>query len=300
MADRSNPYFQSNYFGAPEQALTDSLTVESIQIHGIGVKYIPREEVAMDDLFGEDKLSKFRVVYDIEMYIKSFEQFGGDGDFLSKFGLEIRDELILQVSKTRWTEEVQIAASSSPTPPYLLPARPREGDLIFFPFSNRLFEISFVEHEEVFYQVGKLFTYELRCKLFEYSSQQFDTGVESIDAIEDFAQQIELNLASGTGNFQVGELAYQGPQMEPTASGTVVSWEAPKLIVKLTKGEFGYGTPITGETSNAIWSYIDEPVGEVKFQNRNVADTPTNNKTVASEYDGFDIDSEINELSRLR
>jgi hypothetical protein len=193
MVNKANPYFQSNYFGAEEQTLADALTIESIQIHGIGVKYIPREDVALDELYGEDKLSTFNDVFEIEMYIKNFEQFGGDGDFLSKFGLEIRDEVILQVSKTRWEED--IANGSPPIP------RPREGDLIYFPFSDRLFEIHFVEHEEVFYQLGKLFTYEMRCKLFEYSSQRFDTGLEEIDKVEDYANQTILTLDTGTGDY---------------------------------------------------------------------------------------------------
>lgn len=196
MANKSNQYFQSNYFGAEEQALVDSLTIESIQIHGIGVKYIPRVDVALDELFGEDQLSSFNEVFEIEMYIKNFEQFGGDGDFLSKFGLEIRDEVILQVSKTRWEEDITNGSPPNPELP-----RPREGDLIYFPFSGRLFEIHFVEHEDVFYQLGKLYTYEIRCKLFEYSSQQFNTSDPDIDKIEDYTQQTLLILDTGTGDY---------------------------------------------------------------------------------------------------
>lgn len=298
MADKSNVYFQSNYFGVEEQALADSLTVESLQIHGIGVKYIPREEVAMDHLFGEDKLSAFNQTFDIEMYIKSFEQFGGDGDFLSKFGLEIRDELILQVSKTRWQEEVADSIAASPALPITLPARPREGDLIYFPFSKRLFEISFVEHEEVFYQLGKLFTYELRCKLFEYSSQQFDTGIPEIDRTESLVsmQTHSYNLVSGLGDYTIGEIVYQGADIEcATATGEVVGWDSGTntLIIKTLTGEFSYNEPIVGVDSGADWSFDD--AGDVVAVK---VDPIADNKRVEDEYEQFDIDTEQNQLTK--
>jgi hypothetical protein len=287
MVNKANPYFQSNYFGAEEQTLADALTIESIQIHGIGVKYIPREDVALDELYGEDKLSAFNDVFEIEMYIKNFEQFGGDGDFLSKFGLEIRDEVILQVSKTRWEED--IANGSPPIP------RPREGDLIYFPFSDRLFEIHFVEHEEVFYQLGKLFTYEMRCKLFEYSSQRFDTGLEEIDKVEDYANQTILTLDTGTLDYTVGEQVYQGASLATsTASGEVISWNSgtKELVVGIMVGTFDYGYNIIGDTSGADWTYTDQ-----SFQERNDNDPISDNVTIETEYDSFDVGTKNNRLS---
>ena len=135
--------------------------------------------VAEDNLFGEDVLSKFDNAYPLEMYIKSSDGFEGDGDFLSKFGLEIRDEMVVTISQRRFGEEVEVGDTTEET------GRPVEGDLIYFPLNGKTFEVKFVEHESIFYQMGSLQTYDLRCELFEYSHQQIDTGITTIDAIED-------------------------------------------------------------------------------------------------------------------
>jgi hypothetical protein len=176
--------------------------------------------VREDPLFGEDTLRKFDDAVDLEMYIKNVEGFEGEGDFLSKFNLEIRDQITLTVARKRFdqakseklTTEVgyniltEDADTNAPSRQYLSTAyagdsiqleegglegysittnRPTEGDLIYFPLVKKLFEIKFVEHEQVFYQTGRLQTYDIRCELFEYSSEQIDTGISDIDSIED-------------------------------------------------------------------------------------------------------------------
>ena len=173
----TNFYF-NNFSNTQEQRLIENLITESIKIYGIDVFYMPRSLVAEDNLFGEDLLSKFEAAYMIEMYIKNTEGFDGDGDFLSKFGLEIRDEMTLTVSQRRFSEEVGVEGSTEEI------GRPSEGDLIFVPLNNKIFEVKFVEHESIFYQMGSLQTYDLRCELFEYSHQEFDTGISAIDDLE--------------------------------------------------------------------------------------------------------------------
>lgn len=155
--------------------MIESLVIESIKIYGHDVKYVPRTLQNFDKIYGEDtQTSKFTQALDIEMYIKNVEGFAGDGDFLSKFGVQIKDQITFTVARRSFNDEVGV---------YLDVTRPREGDLIFFPLNQKLFEIKFVEHEGVFYQLGSLQMYDLKCELFEYQSEVFDTGIEEIDAL---------------------------------------------------------------------------------------------------------------------
>ena len=174
-----NHYF-NNFTNSMEQNLVEDLIIESIRIYGIECLYIPRTLVKEDLLFGEDVLSKFDTAYPIEMYVKSVDGFEGDGTFLSKFGLEIRDQMILTMARRRFVEEVYVDGSDTVG----TTDRPNEGDLIYFPLNNKLFEIKFVEHEAIFYQMGSLQTYDITCELFEYSHERLDTGVAAIDNIE--------------------------------------------------------------------------------------------------------------------
>ena len=178
-----NLYF-NNFAFSGEQRLIEDLIIESIKIYGMEVKYMPRTLIAEDNLFGEDVLSQFNEAYNIEMYIKNVNGFDGDGDFLSKFGLEIRDEMTLTVSQRRFNDEI-IVLEDSPFGQEDSEVRPLEGDLIYFPLNGKIFEVKHVEHEAIFYQMGSLQTYDLRCELFEYSHEQFDTGISEIDGIED-------------------------------------------------------------------------------------------------------------------
>ena len=178
----TNFYF-NNFAYSGEQNLIENLIIESIKIYGIDVYYLPRTFVNKDNLFGEDVLSKFDVAFPIEMYIKNVTGFEGEGDFLSKFGLQIRDEMTLTVSRRRFGEDVNVTSSTPQgnTDGY---GRPAEGDLIYFPLNGKIFEVKFVEHEAIFYQMGSLQTYDLRVELFEYSHERIDTGIAEIDAVE--------------------------------------------------------------------------------------------------------------------
>lgn len=157
-----------------EQNLIEDLIIESIRIYGFDIWYIPRTIVAKDELLNEDDLSTFNSAYMIEAYVKNVDGFGGDGDFLSKFGLQINDTMTLTIAMRKFAEDVGL---------YDTEIRPNEGDLIYFPLNRKIFEVKFVEHEAIFYQMGKLQTYDLRCELFEYSQERFNTGVDEIDTL---------------------------------------------------------------------------------------------------------------------
>lgn len=206
----TNKYFNNFNYGR-EQDTADDLIVESIKIYGQDVKYMPRTLVKEDDLFGEDTLSTFDNAVDLEMYIKNTTGFEGEGDFLSKFNLEIRDQITFTLARKRWDQirteklidevgynyqvETANTGAYANSDSFLLESgtangysitstRPNEGDLIFFPLNEKLYEIKFVEHEEIFYPHGKLYTYDLTCELFTYSSERLDTGNTAIDSLE--------------------------------------------------------------------------------------------------------------------
>ncbi|MEK9696713.1 MAG: hypothetical protein VW270_13210 [Candidatus Poseidoniales archaeon] len=201
----TNLYF-NNYAFTQEQNLIENLIIESIKIYGIEVFYLPRTLVKEDQLFGEDVLSKFESAYQVEMYIKSVDGFQGDGDFLSKFGLEIRDEMVLTVSRRRFGEELAVS-DTTPVNETDGVARPAEGDLVYFPLNGKIFEVKFVEHEAIFYQMGSLQTYDLTLELFEYSHEIIDTGITDIDAIEDTysGDKGDLQITDEEGNVLVFE-----------------------------------------------------------------------------------------------
>lgn len=159
-----------------EQSLIENLIIESIKIYGIDVHYLPKTLIAKDDIYGEDAQSEYNKNYYVEMYIKNVEGFAGQGDFLSKFNVEIRDEITLTIARRTFEDEIAYAESFD---------RPREGDLIFLPLNNKIFQVKFVEHEPVFYQMGALQMYDLKCELFEYSNERFATGIELIDNLEE-------------------------------------------------------------------------------------------------------------------
>lgn len=168
-----NFYF-NNFTNSSEQELIEDLIIESIRIYGIDTWYIKRTIGARDELLNEDDLPVYSSANMVEMYIKEIDGFGGEGDFLSKFGLQIRDSVTLTIAMRTFNKEVGY---------YNEDVRPFEGDLIYLPLNNKLFKIMHVEHEAIFYQMGSLQTYDLRCELFEYSNERFQTGVDEIDEI---------------------------------------------------------------------------------------------------------------------
>lgn len=178
-----NPYFK-DYSG--EQNVTEDITIETIKTMGRDVVYMPRDGVNTDDLFGEDLSKKFDDGYEIEMYISSVDGFEGEGDVISQYGIQIKDRAEFIVSRRRFNEEVGMVENLT---------RPREGDLIYFPLSRTLFEINFVEHENPFYQLGKLYTYKLSCEAFTLdASDEITTGITDIDDTIDDRVSVEDDI----------------------------------------------------------------------------------------------------------
>lgn len=237
-----NQYFNQTSF-ASEQNLLEDLVVESIQIHGQDFYYIERTEVNSDTVFNEATLSEFNTAYLVEMHIEDTDGFAGEGDFLSKFGLEVRDQLNVIVSKKRFTEATNKTI-------------PLSGDLIYFPLVDRCFEIQFVEDEVPFYQLGKMYVFRLTTELFEYSHESFDTGVAEIDDIgtENTSFSVDLTFGTGTGEFSVGETIYQGADLaNATATGEVISWNSGTNVLRVGSltGTFAQNTNTIGATSTA-------------------------------------------------
>lgn len=172
-----NHYFQS---GVPmgrssEQLLVEDLIIECLKIYGFELYYMPRAEVNRDNIFTEDPLNMYRHAHMIEMYLQNTQGFDGEGDLLTRFGVEIRDKATFVVSQRRWEELIGRSGTA------VLPTRPAEGDIVFLPLTNSFFEIKYVESRDPFFQVGKLYVYKLDCELIQHSSERFDTGVEEID-----------------------------------------------------------------------------------------------------------------------
>ena len=240
----TNSYFTHGTSG--EQNLVEELVIEQIKMFGQDVYYIPRVIVDEDPAFGEDSLSKFDDAYLIEAYLENVEGFGGDGDLFSKFGVRISDKVTFIISRTRFTSLVDDNAT------LIQEGRPNEGDLIYFPLAQKLFQIQFVQYEQPFFQLGKIHTWGLECELYEYSDEDFDTGVDAIDQVErNFATTITLNFATGgTGTYTVGEQIAGGTS---NVTAEVKSWDATtrQLQIYNRSGIFTIPETVTGQTSGA-------------------------------------------------
>jgi hypothetical protein len=201
-----------------EQNLIEDLIIESIKIYGIEVYYMPRTLGAKDELLNEDDLPIFNDAYLIEMYVRNVDGFEGEGDFLSKFGLQIRDSMTLTVAIRSFDAEVN---------KYTEEVRPNEGDLIYFPLNGKIFEVMHVEHEAIFYQMGQLQTYDLRCELFEYSGERFNTGLDDLDTKFD-----SINITSNTAIANV-------ESVDALADNFTIEREADNILDFTVENPFG-------------------------------------------------------------
>ena len=193
----TNVYFNTGT--KPEQRLYENLIIEQLRAFGQDVYYLPRKLVNEDTLFGEDTLSSFNDAYQIEMYLDNIEGFEGQKEMMTRFGLDMQDEATWVVSKRRFEQLISTDQN------LIVTTRPNEGDLIYFPLAKKLFEISFVDQDDPFYQIANLPVFKMRCRTFEYSSEALDTGVSEIDAIETsesmdaLGYQIVLETATESG-----------------------------------------------------------------------------------------------------
>ena len=207
-----NPHFLQGSQG--EQRLVQDLINEHLKIYGIEVRYIPRKFVRQQTILREVQTSTFDDNFLLEAYVNTYDGYGGQGDIMTKFGVSLRDELTLTISKERFQDFISpfLAADDD----YTLSSRPREGDIIFFPLGQRLFEVKFVEHEQPFYQLGKNYVYQLKCELFEYEDEVLDTGIDIIDSqLEDIGYISKLQLIGA------GTTATASAQLNLTSRGYI-------------------------------------------------------------------------------
>jgi len=207
-----NPFFQQGT--ASEQRLVQDIVNEHLRFHGVEVVYIPRKYVNQKTIIEEVQSSKFDDNFAIEAYVNTYDGYGGAGDILTKFGVSVRDELVITISKERFEDFVApfMAGLDDGTETSILPTptRPREGDLVYFPLGERLFEVKYVEHESPFFQLGKNYVYELKCELFEYEDEIIDTTLDEIDRqVEDEGYITTLKLI-GVGRTAVADTFIEG------------------------------------------------------------------------------------------
>ena len=233
-----------------EQHLYEDIVVESLRMYGQEVLYLPRKIVEEEDIFNEEVQSQFLDAYSVEMYIENTDGFEGEGDLLSKFGVEVRDQATFIISVRSWERFISLDSNLATS------FRPNEGDLIYLPLSGSMFEIKFVEHEDTFYQIGKLFVFKMRCELFEYSGEDFDTDVIEVDTIEDQqAYIVEMTMSTGgSGTYAVNEdVRIDG---NSAVVGEVVSWRADTRVLKLkdVTTTFQANDSIVGVSTSAQYS----------------------------------------------
>lgn len=249
-----SPYF-NNYSDKKinEQVLFEDLIVESIKIMGHDVFYLPREKWEdRDPLFGENLNSRFKKAYQIEMYLNTPEQFGGQGDFFSKFGLDIQDQSNFVVSRRSFMKYI----------PSSVTERPREGDLLFIPVFNDVYEIKFVEQDAMFFTAGKRlpYVYELKCEKFRFNNEVLETGIPEVDDIDPESEYTIQIIAPGIGDFYKGEIVYQGANVAyATMTGRVSSWDSAnsKLYVSDTMGIVNTAGSISGVDSGTSHGITD-------------------------------------------
>ena len=229
-----NPFFLQ---GSPnEQRLVQELINEQLRIYGVEVVYIPRKFVRRETILREVSSSKFDDNFALEAYVNNYEGYSGQGDILTKFGMSLKDDLSLIISKERYEDFIAPFLEGDNDEEIVLSSRPREGDLVYFPLGQRLFEVKFVEHEQPFYQLGKLYVYELKCELFEYEDEVIDTSIEEIDTqVQEEGYITTLSLI-GLGR---------------TATGTATIGTGYIRQITLNNDGYGYTSPPTIGISSA-------------------------------------------------
>ena len=255
-----NPFFLQG--SQSEQRLVQSLINEQLQIYGVDVIYLPRKILSKDEILTEVQSSTFNDNYAIEAYINTYEGYTGAGDIMTKFGMSLKDELTVTISKERFEDFISTFLADLPSSEREIATRPCEGDLIFFPLGQRVFEIKFVEHEQPFYQLGKNYVYQLKCELFELEDELSNI---SGDALETIAQEVDDEMTdygymTSLSVVSVGQTASLGVG---TVSGYIRK-------IELTNDGFGYTkvptvsiTPAPAGGTNASAVAITTSVADV-------------------------------------
>lgn len=224
----TNPYMSQKV--RSEQSLYEDLIIESIKFYGQDIYYLPREIVEREEIFLDSIQSQFSDAYKVEVYVENTEGFEGEGDLFTKFGIELRDQATFVVARRRWRDLIGDRLDDKQF-------RPREGDLIFLPMSESLFEVKKVDTESPFYQLSQLPLFRMQCELFEFSDEDFDTGIDAIDVIEaEHAYQYHITMAEPDSNqggfYATGEYVYQtfdNFELE----GEVTSWNSETRVLSI-------------------------------------------------------------------
>lgn len=246
-------YF-NNQNATREQMLLEDLVIESIRNHGIDVYYLPRtSQGTLDTLFGDDPVKYYDQAIKLDMYLETFQDFGGQQEFFSKFGLQIEKTARLAVARRTFEKYISTALRNMP----------KEGDLIFMPTQRKMMEIRFVEKDMSFYQLGKVipYMYGLSLETFKYNGEFLNTGIEEIDLMGDeSALSIQYNVApTSVSSFERGEVAFQGANTDSNIFGIVVKYDRPEGILRLRniRGQFVANGVIRGLTSNSTATMTD-------------------------------------------
>jgi hypothetical protein len=297
----TNNYFNL-YNNKTEQHTIEDLICESIKIHGFETFYLPNDNVDARDLFyGEDPVKKFQSAFPIEMYLSNATEYGGDKEFFSKFGLEIKNTAQVIVTKRSFSQRV----------PQNTFTRPREGDLVFIPFMNgtgELFEITFTNQTKDFMMLGRAvpYFYELTLEKYKYSQEVIDTGVDLIDqVVTDSGFTLHLNTGAGSGDYILREIVFQSPDgtyANNTTSAVVQSWIKTTDIVSVSNisGKFVLGQNIIGLTSNANYVYATfDPIDEAFMATEPSIKEIYDNKLITDAADLILDTSETNSFGSL-
>jgi len=288
-------YF-NNYNSVAEQRVLEDLIVESIKIMGFDGYYLPNDnDIARDLLFGEDPVKKFQSAFPLELYLSNSLDYDGEKEFFSKFGLEIKNNVNVIVSKRSFQQRV----------PQNVFQRPREGDLIYVPFLNgtgELYEIKFADQDKDFHTLGRRvpYFYELQLEKFKFSHELISTGVQEIDDSATFSSYtIQLNVAAGTGTYQNKEIVYQAldsTEANATVVAVVQEWnkKANTLNVTNIAGEFVPNRNIIGASSNA--SYLLANFDSLKD---NVRDESSDNYIIENQANSIIDFSETNPFGSI-
>jgi hypothetical protein len=260
-----------------EQILNQSLVDEYIKMFGMDVYYIPRQIIKSDDVLNEVISSQFTDAYLIEAYMENFDGFQGQGDILTKFGIRSNDEVTLVISRQRFEDFVTVSLSTIPG--ITVGFRPQEGDLIHFPLTDNFFEIKFVEHEDPFYQFGKLYTYKLKCELYEYGDEVPDVGI--FDTQVDEGYVIKFFFDELTGSPEIGEEVI-GSVSGSKARINKINFDSRPQYVELRSfsGEFVPADILTGASSGATINITD-------FDELDIKDSYADNIKVENSADGI-------------
>ena len=276
----TSPYFNNYNAKYDEQRLVEDLITESIQIMGFNAYYLPNNnDAARDLIYGEDPTKKFQSAFPLEMYLSSANDYMGDKEMFTKFGLEIRNQVTVILSKRAFSQRV----------PQNTYTRPREGDLIYIPFLNgtgELYEIKFTNQNKDFFMLGRKvpYYYELELEKFKYSQEVIATGVADIDqVVTDSAYTLHLNTGVGTGTYTLQELVYQsadGTYANASTVATVQSWIPSSNTLSVTNiaGVFSDNVTVIGYTSNAQYTLatfdpLYEPANKESYDNELIQTT---------------------------